>query len=130
MSLHNTATTLHTTDKPGFSNNNTISTINSSLIPSLIPTIIFSAIITITPPSHFSNQYSDSAITYKRDTINISKFRNLEESVHFSSNNEFKESIVSFSNELYKKSRSMTDEECSSVREMILSIANPGLPRF
>jgi hypothetical protein len=126
MSLYDTATTLNT-NKSTFSCNNTISTIGNSLIPSLIPTFLLSAIITINPPTHPSNQYSDSAVSYKRDIVSIS---NLKESVSTSYNNEAKESIISFSNELYRRSRSMTDEEYSSVRNMILSIANPGLPRF
>jgi len=126
MNSHGTTTTLNT-NKSDFSCNNTISTIGNSLIPSLIPTIILSAIITINLSPHPSNQYSDPAVSYKRDIVNIP---NLKESVSTSSNNESKESIISFSNELYKRSRSMTDEEYSSVRDMILLTANRGLPRF
>ena len=129
MNLYNTATTLKT-DKSDFFYDNTSSTINNFLIPSIIPTIIVSAIITIIPPLHPSNQYSDSAISYKRNIADVSKFKDLKGSGSLLSNYKSKESIISFSNKLYKKSRSMTDTEYSSVREMVISMANLGLPSF
>jgi hypothetical protein len=61
---------------------------------------------------------TDSSVSYKRDAT------------YFSSIKVSKDSIVAFSTELYRKSRSITEEESLFIRKMILAKAKKGVTIF
>jgi hypothetical protein len=84
-----------------------------------LPSFVLASVLTaasITYPVSLIR--TDSSVSYKRD------------STYFSNARSTKDSIVAFSTELYKKSRSITEEESLLVRKMILAKAKTDIPIF
>ena len=84
-----------------------------------IPSFVLAAALTATSITYpISPIHTDSSVSYQRDLTYFSNTRNT------------KDSIVAFSTELYKKSRSITEEESLLVRKMILAKAKTDIPIF